>query len=142
MSSPKVRVFFYGSFINRDVLRRAGLVVDRVDVARLWGFDIRVETLATLVRSDRHCVFGILCEATHTELAQLYGQDWLGGTYLPEAVLVETEGGHVPALCYIAPVRPPTPPADDYLDWITGPAREYGFPAWYVERLESFRKRV
>jgi hypothetical protein len=27
----------------------------------------------------------------------------------------------------------------DYIDRIAGPAREYGFPAWYVERLENFR---
>lgn len=143
MAEPKVWVFFYGSFINRQVLTRGGFVPDHVEVARLSGFDILIETLATLVRSDRHCVWGIACRATHAELRGLYGQDWLGGTYLPEAVLVETEGGRLlPALCYIAPTRPPSRPADDYLDWIIGPAREYGFPAWYVERLESFRARA
>ena len=142
MNEPKVWVFFYGSFINRQVLARGGLVPDRVEVARLGGFEILVETLATLERSDRHCVYGIVCQATHAELRGLYGQDWLGGTYLPEAVLVETEGGRLlPALCYIAPTRPPAPPAGDYLDWITDAAREYGFPGWYVERLESFRGR-
>jgi hypothetical protein len=140
MAEPKVSVFFYGSFINRQVLARGGLVPDQVEVARLAGFDIRIETLATLVRSDRHCVYGIVCRATHAELRRLYGQDWLGGTYLPEAVLVEAEGGRLlPALCYIAPTGPPAAPAADYLDWIIGPARAYGVPGWYVERLESFR---
>jgi hypothetical protein len=143
MAEPKVWVFFYGSFINRQVLARGGFVPDQVEVARLSGFDIRIETLATLVHSDRHCVHGIVCRATHAELRRLYGPDWLGGTYLPEAVLVETEGGRLlPALCYIAPTRPPSRPADDYLDWIIGPAREYGFPGWYVERLERFRARA
>jgi cation transport regulator ChaC len=143
MAEPKVWVFFYGSFINRQVLARGSFVPDQIEVARLSGFDIRIETLATLVRSDRHCVYGIVCRATHAELRSLYGQDWLGGTYLPEAVLVETEGGRLlPALCYIAPGRPPAAPAGDYLDWITGPAREYGFPGWYVQRLESFRGRI
>jgi hypothetical protein len=104
MDEPKVWVFFYGSFINREVLARGGFVPDRIEVARLSGFDILVETLATLVRTDRHCVYGIVCQATHGELRGLYGQDWLGGTYLPEAVLVETEGGRLPpALRYIAP---------------------------------------
>ena len=137
----KIRVFFYGSFINREVLGKSGLVPDRIEVARLWGFDIRIETLATLVRSDRHCTYGILCDATHTELRSLYGQDWLGGTYVPEAVLVETMDGRLaPALCYIAWRRPPARPANDYLDWITVPAREYGFPGWYLDKLESCRK--
>jgi hypothetical protein len=80
MAEPEVWVFFYGSFINREVLARGGFVPDRIEVARLSGFDILVETLATLVRSDRHCVYGIVCQATHGELRGLYGQDWLGGT--------------------------------------------------------------
>ena len=142
MTQPKVRVFFYGSFINREVLAKGGFVPAKVEVARLWGFDVLIETLATLVRSERYCVYGIVCEATHAELRSLYGQDWLGGTYLPEPVLVEMGGGLVaPALCYIAPTRPPARPVDDYVDWITGSAREYGFPDWYIARLETFRKQ-
>ncbi|MDE3195336.1 MAG: glycosyltransferase, partial [Acidobacteriota bacterium] len=38
------------------------------------GFDIVIETLATLVRSDRHCVYGIACQVTHEELRGLYAR--------------------------------------------------------------------
>jgi hypothetical protein len=142
MVESTIRVFFYGSFINREVLAKTGLVLRNVEVARLSGFDILIETLATLVRSDQHCVYGIVGDATHAELRSLYGQDWLGGTYLPEAVLVQMPDGlFAPALCYIAPTRPPARPADDYVDWIIGPAREYGFPGWYIQRLEVFRRK-
>jgi len=90
------------------------------------------------VRSDRHCVYGIICEATHAELRSLYGQDWLGGTYLPEPVLVEiADGPLVPALCYIAPTRPPARPADDYLDWIIGPPR-VRFPRLVYRAVGTF----
>jgi hypothetical protein len=37
MPEPKVWVFFYGSFINREVLTRGGLVPEAVETARLWG---------------------------------------------------------------------------------------------------------
>jgi AIG2-like family len=141
MAESKVNVFFYGSFINRAVLAEVKLIPDQVEVAQLWGFDISIRPLANLVRSDQHSVYGIICQATHAELDRLYGQHWVG-TYLPEAVLVETNGGRLkPALCYIAPSPPSAPAADDYLDRIVGPAREYGFPAWYITRLESFRQR-
>jgi len=110
-------VFFYGSFINRRVLAHGGLDAQRLEIARLWGFDILIETLATLVRSDRHCVYGVLTGASHTALAQLYGQGWLGNAYVPEAVVVETTDRRlVPALCFIAHERPPARPADDYLE--------------------------
>lgn len=134
-----VRAFFYGSFINLEVLAQGGFKPKRVELAKLSGFDIRIQPLANLVRSDQHCVYGILCEATHAELAGLYGQAWVG-TYLPEAVVVETIDGRLaPALCYIAPPAEPEPAKSDYLDRIIGPARQHGFPAWYLERLESFR---
>jgi hypothetical protein len=141
MAEPTVWVFFYGSFINRDVLKQAGYVPDRFEVARLNGFDIQIRPLANLVRSGRHCVYGIVAPATHEQLRRLYSQDWVG-TYLPEAVLVETPDGTLrPALCFIAPSPEERPAADDYIDRIVGPARKYGFPDWYVARLESFRPR-
>jgi hypothetical protein len=80
MPDDSTTVFFYGSFINLDVLAGYGLAPESVEVARLSGYDIS-----------------------------------------------------------IAPPFKPERAADDYLDRITGPARSFGFPDWYIERLESFR---
>jgi hypothetical protein len=124
------------------VLKEVGLVPQRWDVARLPGFDLRIRPLANLVRSDEHCVYGIVLTATHAELDRLYAHacDVLGGTYLPEAVLVQTHDGKwLPALCYLALVMGERPAANDYIDRIAGPARQFGFPEWYVRRIESFR---
>ena len=110
---------------------------------RLAGFDIRIEPRANLVRADGHCVYGIVATATHQELDRLYAhaRQILGETYLPEAVLTETlDGKWRPALCYIAPHMEPRPAAADYVERIVRPARAFGFPSWYVERLESFRR--
>jgi len=138
METPKAQVFFYGSFINRDVLARGGLIVDRFETVKAWGFDIRIQTLATLVRSERHCVYGILVTATPEQLQRLYGQDWLGQAYVPEAIVVETQEGRlVPTLCYIAHELPPARPAPDYIEWIVSAARQARFPEWYIERLKG-----
>jgi cation transport regulator ChaC len=135
----RVWVFFYGSFINPDVLAAAGVVPQRVEVARLSGFDISIGPLANLVRSDRDSVYGIVVQATHTELDRLYSQSWVG-TYLPEAVLTETADGRLlPALCYVAPEGDTSRPTREYVDRIVAPASAYGFPAWYIQRLTSFR---
>jgi hypothetical protein len=142
MVEPAVWVFFYGSYINLGVLREVGLAPQRWEVARLGGFDIRIAPRANLVRSARDCVYGIVATASHRELDRLYAhaRDVLGETYLPEAVLVETlDGTWRPALCYLCPEMQPRPAEDAYVERIAGPAREYGFPAWYVQRIESFR---
>ena len=135
----KVQVFFYGSFINLQVLAEVGLEPESVDVARLTGFDIRIQPLANLVRSPEQHVYGIVCQATHAELERLYGQAWVG-TYLPEAVLVETRSGSkLAALCYIAPAPRVAAAAHDYIDRIAGPGRDYDFPEEYLGRIERFR---
>jgi hypothetical protein len=94
-AQPKVWVFFYGSYMNFGVLREVDIVPENWCVARLDGFDIRIQPRANLIRSDQHCVYGIVADATHAELTRLYAhaQDVLGELYLPEAVLVQTQAG-------------------------------------------------
>jgi hypothetical protein len=114
-------------------------VSERYEVARLSGFDICIQPLATLVRSDQHSVYGIVASGTHEQLRRRYTQDWVG-TYLPEPVLVDTlDGKWRAALCYIAPSGEAQPASNDYIDRIVGLPKQHRFPAWYIARLESFR---
>ena len=142
MAEPRVWVFLYGSYMNFEVLREVNLVPPHCEVATLSGFDISIRPRANLLPSDQHRVYGIVTTATHSELQRLYGhaKDVLGETYLPQAVLTEGLDGKLrPALCYIAPAMEPRPATRDYVDRIVAPATEFGFPRWYIERLESFR---
>lgn len=142
MPEPKVWTFFYGSYMNFEVLQEVSLVPAKWETAKLHGFDIRIQPRANLVRSDQQCVFGIIAAATPQELDRLYAhaKAVLGEIYLPEAVLVETlDGKWQPALCYICPAMQARPAANDYIDRIVKPARALGFPEWYIQRLESFR---
>jgi AIG2-like family len=141
VAERQVAVFFYGSYMNRDVLKEAHLVSTEVEVARLDGFEILINPLANLVPAPQGVVYGILTHAAHPELERLYAhaEHVLGGVYLPEAVLVHVHTGQVPALCYIAPHMEPAAPDPAYVERIVAPAREYGFPEPYIAKLESFR---
>jgi hypothetical protein len=138
-SGPQVAAFFYGSFIRMDVLARVDFRPDKFEVARLSGFDIHISPHAGLSRSDRHSVYGIVVKATHEKLGRLYSMDGVG-VFLPEAVLVQTQDGKLePALCYIPPTIDNQPADREYLDRLLDAGRSYGFPEWYLDRLESFR---
>jgi hypothetical protein len=144
MGAESVWVFFYGSYMNVDVLAEVGLSRREFVVGRLAGFDIHIGSLANLVRSDQHLVYGLLTRATHAELSLLYrhASDVLGGTYLPHAVTVELADGSLrAALCYLGSVLGSGSPRADYVDRIVTPARSFGFPAWYIARLEGFRPK-
>ena len=142
MSEAQGFVFFYGSYMNRAVLAEVGLIPKTWEVASLPGFDICISPRANLVRSPGEVVFGVLAQATHAELDRLYdhARNVLGEVYLPEAVLVQTQtGGWQPALCYIATHMVERKAEPAYVERILQPARELGFPGWYLARLESFR---
>jgi hypothetical protein len=142
MAKPKVWVFFYGSYMNFDVLREVDLVLEQWESARLDGFDIGIRPRANLFRSDQACVYGIVAAASHDDLERLYAhaRAVLGEVYLPEAVLVQTAARcWRPALCYLCPDMVARPADPAYVERIVRPARDFGFPAWYLARLESFR---
>lgn len=141
-AARRVWVFFYGSNISLDVLRKVEFEPTELDVAKLWGFDIDIRPLANLVHKDGCCVYGTLVKGTHAQIDRLYGdyvQAELGATYRPEAVLCEKlDGSHVPALCFIAEPSRPSSATKDYMSRILEPAKQFGFPDWYVARLEEF----
>ena len=143
LRSNEIWTFFYGSNMDLGVLKSVDYRPLRVEAARLSGYDIVIAPLANLVPSDQSCVYGILASGTHEELDRLYGrygQDKLGATYLPYPVVCETlDARQVSALCYLCPSMEPAATNDVYLDKITGPARDFDFPEWYINRLEAFR---
>jgi hypothetical protein len=54
MIGPTVATFFYGSYINRDVLREVELVPERFEVAWLPGYGIPIQPLANPTPSDEN----------------------------------------------------------------------------------------
>lgn len=142
-AEPRVWVFFYGSYINFDVLKEVGLVPGEWEVARLPGFDLRIAPRANLIRSERDTVWGINATATHGELERLYtahAKGVLGETYLPEAAISSTKDGKLrPVMTYICPDMIARPAEGAYVERIATPARKFGFPRWYLERIEAFK---
>jgi cation transport regulator ChaC len=144
IDAPAVAVFFYGSYMNRAVLTEAGLTPHSWEVGSLAGFDIHIRPRANLVAAAGATVWGILATATHADLERLYAhaRNVLGEVYLPHPVLVELPGGsYRPALCYISPHMEARPADRDYIERILAPAREHGFPADYLQRIERHRHR-
>ena len=43
-----------------------------------------------------------------------------------------------PGLCYICPAMEPRPAEAGYVERILRAARQFGFPSWYIEHIESF----
>lgn len=151
--SRRIATFFYGSFMDRHVLRRLDIAVDDSQAAMLPGFQIELRPRVNLRRSDRHVVFGAVMKLTHSELARLYGLDATElqakgvvvpagnatSLYEPEPVLVtHSDGSCRPAICYIAESQTPAAPSEEYVRSVVAAALTLGLPRWYVDHLASF----
>ena len=141
-TQKRIAAFFYGSFIRREVMALGGFHPDSIEVAKLNGYDIAFDPHANVFRSNQHAICGILVYPSHQELDKLYSRDGVG-VFLPEAVVVETNDNRlVPAMCYMPPMRGKDSPDLAYVERILEAGREYGFPTWYVNRLEEFRSNI
>jgi hypothetical protein len=139
----KVNVFFYGSYMNFDVLAKFGIGERHYEVVQLPGYELTIGSAANVVKSGLERVFGIIVQLTHVELQTLYGSDaqaQLGAQYLPEPVLVVTPTGDlVLSLCYITYDPVDGRPSATYIDSILKAGRKYHFPPSYIRHIESFK---
>lgn len=143
MTERAVDVFFYGSYINFQVLQEVDIEKRDFVVGSVHGWALTIGPLANLVPQKQGIAYGILMKLTHTELDRLYQEHAigkLGGVYLPEAVIVcHSEGVFSPALCYISHSMEAKPANPDYVDRILNPAKAYGFPEWYLSHIASLK---
>jgi len=100
MPDRRVDGFFYGLFMDSDVLRESRVVAANPRRAYLDGYGLRIGRRATLVPAPGARAYGMVFALTHDELDRLYGAPGLE-SYRPEAVLAcSMEGETLPALCY------------------------------------------
>ena len=133
MPSRRVDVFFYGLFMDKDLLQAEGPVPQAVEIAFVPGFALRLGQRAALAPEASARVYGVLMTLTLDELGQLYAAPSLQA-YRPYAVLAHLVSGEVvPALCYNLP-DPPSPAErnPEYAARLLTVARKVGLPEEYV----------
>ena len=106
MSSRRADVFFYGLFMDADLLRAKGFAPEAEARGVLEEWALRIGRRATLVREAGGVVYGNVMTLTLSEIDSLYSDPSLR-VYQPVAVPIRlTSGGVVAALCYVLPVEP------------------------------------
>jgi hypothetical protein len=136
VSIRRVDGFFYGLFMDSDVLRKGNVFPENPRQAFVNDFGLQVGERATLVRRAGARSYGMLFALTHEELDRMYSAPGLAD-YRPEAVVAQTlEGEKVPALCYnlIEPQHSVEPNAE-YAARLRAALGKLGFPATYIDSI-------
>jgi len=133
----KIDVFFYGLFMDEDLLRSKGVTPTNLRPASLYGYQLRIGKRATLVPEQSCQVFGLVASLTHNELERLYSEPSVQA-YKAEAVLVHlSDGSVVPALCFNLPEPPSTGERNtEYVSKLRALARRLNFPEEYIVSIQ------
>jgi len=136
MSSRSAEVFFYGLFMDSELLREKGLAPQRAELGFFEGFTLQIAQRAALVPAPGSRVEGVVASLTLAELDRLYSEPDLQA-YKPQAVLVHLKrGGAVAALCYnLSDVASPTEPDSEYAAKLRAVAEKVGLPPEYVASI-------
>ena len=137
MSERRVEAFFYGLYMDLDVLREAGVAPLASRKAYVDGFALRIGRRATLLPAAGARAYGMLYAVTHAELERLYTAPGLE-QYRPEAVIARPlEGTPTPALCYNLREAPrPQERNPDYAERLRRALTKLEFPPDYIASVE------
>jgi hypothetical protein len=129
-------VFFYGLFMDEDLLRSKGLRPLGAEHAVVEGFTLRIGERAMLLPMPGRRVCGLVFSIALPEVDRLYSEPSLQ-LYRPEAVLARLEsGGVIAALCYNLPrASAPVGRNPEYAEQLRSVAQKVGLPAEYIAAL-------
>jgi gamma-glutamyl AIG2-like cyclotransferase len=137
MGSRRADVFFYGLFMDQDLLRAKGLEPQAAEPGWVEGLDLSIGQRAALVPKAGATVHGVVVSLTLAELDRLYSEPSVQA-YRPQAVLVHLASGKITsALCYNLPQPPSAEDRNpDYAAKLRTVARKVGLPADYVRTIQ------
>ncbi len=137
MGDRRVDGFFYGLFMDEDVLKQSGVEAQNPRRGYAEGFALRIGNRATLLPSENARAYGMILSMTHRDLETLYSAPGLE-VYRPEALLIRTtEGESVPALCYNLLEAPALGEANaEYAVRLRDALERRGFPSEYIATVE------
>ena len=134
-----MRVFFYGLFMDEDLLKAKGIQSAETRVGFVNGHRLRIGERATLVRHPDGRAYGVVMEIAIGDAKALYAEDGVAD-YLPEPVTVELmDGTRVAATCYNLPGDRVTGANKEYADSLLGVAIRLGFPDAYLDQIRRLR---
>jgi hypothetical protein len=137
----RIAAFFYGLFMDAELLRAKGVNPNVLGSASIAGFGLRIGERAAVVPDGERVVHGVVMDLTHAELDSLYAEESVR-MYRPEAVIATLRtGAFIPALCFNL-VDAPSPDESNpqYAGKLRELARRLGLPSGYVESIGSEAK--
>ena len=130
-----MNVFFYGLFMDGELLGSKGIVPRNPRPGYVDGFELRIGERATLVRRAGRRAYGVVMDVASDDVGTLYAEASVAD-YSPEPVIVETkDGNRVDACCYNLPPDRVSGANRQYAQRLLAIADELAFPDSYLDEI-------
>jgi hypothetical protein len=131
-------VFFYGLFMDEDLLKEKGLNPSAATISYVTGYGLRIGERATLMQSSQQRSYGSVIQLDEEDIEILYG-DKSVEDYVPEEVTaIDTNGSTIAAVSYILPISKLYGQNREYAKSLAVVARKIGLPAQYIDEIEKW----
>ena len=133
-------VFFYGLFMDDDLLKKKGLNPSATKIVHVVGYGLRIGERATLIKSTQERSYGSVIQLSNDELEILYG-DKSVEDYIPEEVTItDINGTRSAAVYYILSIEKLSGRNRKYAKSLAVVARKIGLPEEYIGEIETWIK--
>ncbi len=131
-------VFFYGLFMDQNLLKTQGLKPFAPFKAMVRGYGLRIGERATLVPAAGEQVHGVVMNLSESELEQLYSHSSVSD-YVPTTLKATNEAGVSREVsAYVLPPNQLTGQNTDYATQLLLLAESLGFPNSYLQAIARF----
>ena len=132
-----MNVFFYGLFMDEQLLASKGIGASNAAVGYVDGFRLRIGERATLQRCAGARAYGVMMEVSSNDVKELYAERSVAD-YEPEPLIVElVDGRNAESICYNLPPDKVTGTNRSYAKALLKLARQLGFPESYLGQIRQ-----
>ena len=133
-------VFFYGLFMDADMLRKKGLHPSASKVVQVPGYSLHIGERATLIPASQARSYGTVMQLDEDELNLLYC-DASVKDYLPVPVTtIDNKEVTQHAISYLLPIEKLSGQNSAYAKSLATVARKLGLPEEYLDEIETWAK--
>ncbi|WP_222984038.1 gamma-glutamylcyclotransferase family protein [Flagellimonas meishanensis] len=128
-----MEVFFYGLFMDKDLLIRNGVNPLNPRKGYLNNYALKIGNRASLIQSKTEKAYGVIMTLTEEEIAKLYSEKSVSD-YVPEKVTIISETNeHITAICYNLPLELLKGKNESYAKSLHRLAEKLNFPKEYLK---------
>ena len=134
-------VFFYGLFMDADLLREKGFNPSKPELVCVQGYGLRIGERATLEASAGERAFGSVMDLGDDELERLYSEKSVADYVPKQLVAVDMHGNSREVSSYILPMEKVSGSNREYAISLALAARKVGLPDDYIDEIETWSNR-